>query len=156
LPAAIEPELWQLAKEADLASNLMRAARLCRHQRSLALAQLGLFPGQDDLLKSLAESDGQSMGSLAGNLGVRPPTITKMVSRMAAQGLLRRQNSAHDNRQNHVFLTDSGAALLDEVDKRWRQCAVETFGSLTDKEEKRLRKILSKILTEPKPAKRRR
>ena len=147
-----------MAKEADLASNLMRAARLCRHQRSLALAQLGLFPGQDDLLKSLAESDGQSMGSLADNLGVRPPTVTKMVSRMAAQGLLRRQNSAHDNRQNHVFLTDSGAALLGEVDKRWRHCAAAAFHGLTDKDEKRLAKILSKILGEldPPSAKRQR
>lgn len=144
-----------MAKEADLAGKLMLAGRLCRHQRSQALAQLGIYPGQDVLLKSLAESDGQSMGSLADNLCVRPPTITKMVSRMSSQGLLRRQNSAHDNRQNHVFLTEAGMALLEEVDRRWRQSTQATFISLSDKDEKRLRKILAKILAnrDPPPAK---
>lgn len=135
-------------EETDLAGNLMLAARLCRHQRALALAELGLYPGQDMLLKCLSESDGQSMGSLAENLGVRPPTVTKMVSRMAAQGLLRRQNSAHDSRQNHVFLTDAGSALLEEIGRRWRRSAQTTFGSLTEKDEKRLRKILAKLLAD--------
>ena len=135
-----------MAKESDLAGNLMLAARLCRTQRATLLSELGLHAGQDILLKNLAANDGQSMGMLAKNLGVRPPTVTKMVSRMAAQGFLSRADSLQDSRQSHVFLTEHGRQLLDEIDFRWRESARLAFSRLSEKDEKRLRKILRKIL----------
>lgn len=96
------------------------------------------------------------MGSLASNLGVRPPTVTKMVTRMAGQGFLRRQSSAKDSRQNHVYLTETGLALAHTIENSWRTAADQTFANLTDKDEKRLRKILAKLLTEAERGERRR
>lgn len=135
-----------MAKEADLAGKLILAARLCRSQRASLLKELGLYAGQDTLIKILADNDGQSMGALAESLGVKPPTVTKMVSRMADQGFLRRQNSDYDSRQSHVYLTESGLALLGEIEESWRRASRIAFSKLTDKDEKRLRKILGKVL----------
>ena len=60
------------------------------------------------LLKALADEDGVSMSDLAAKLGVQPPTVTKMISRLAAQDYVERRQSSGDGRQAHVFLTERG------------------------------------------------
>jgi DNA-binding MarR family transcriptional regulator len=135
-----------MPKERDLTGKLIYAARLCRSFRARLLLDHGIYAGQDHLLKSLAQQDGQTMGSLASNLGVRPPTITKMVTRMEAQGLVRRENSGFDNRLNLVSITGAGEALLDEIDEAWRTAEKHAFERLKEKDAKRLHKILDRIL----------
>lgn len=136
-----------MPKERDLTGKLIYAARLCRSLRARLLLDHGLYAGQDALLKSLARLDGQTMGSLANNLGVRPPTVTKMVSRMVAQGLVRRENSGFDNRLNLVSITQTGEALLDEIDEAWNTAEKHAFDRLKEKDAKRLHKILDRILS---------
>ena len=135
-----------LAKERDLAGKLIYAARLCRTLRARRLLEHGLYAGQDALLKSLAANDGQSMGSLAASLGVRPPTVTKMVNRMEAQKLVRRQSSGYDSRLNLVYITDNGERLLEEVDVAWDEAERLAFANLKEKDVKRLNKILERII----------
>lgn len=135
-----------MARDRDLAGKLIYAARLCRTLRARHLLDHGLYAGQDVLLKSLAANDGQSMGSLAASLNVRPPTVTKMVNRMGAQNLVRRQNSDYDSRLNLVFITDVGEALLEEVDEAWSEAERQAFSTLKEKDVKRLNKILDRII----------
>lgn len=134
-----------MADDESLTGSLIVAARLCRSVRAELLQEVGLHAGQDVLLKSLRDNDGQTMGSLATDLGVRPPTITKMVMRMSAQGYVRRENSKYDSRQNHVFLTEAGSDLLASVEDIWRSAEEVALGKLKEKDTRRLRKILSKI-----------
>ncbi len=136
-----------MSKEKDLTGKLIYAARLCRSLRSRLLLDHGLYAGQDVLLKSLAHTDGQTMGSLANNLGVRPPTVTKMVTRMEAQGLVRRAASGFDSRLNLVSITEAGEALLDEIDETWSTAEKQAFERLKEKDAKRLHKILDRILS---------
>lgn len=135
-----------VARDRDLTGKLIYAARLCRSLRSRFLLEHGLYAGQDVLLKSLAANDGQSMGSLAASLSVRPPTVTKMVNRMETQNLVRRQASSYDNRLNLVFITEAGEALLDEVDSAWEEAERLAFAMLKEKDVKRLSKILDRIV----------
>jgi DNA-binding MarR family transcriptional regulator len=132
--------------ENDLSGKLIYAARLCRSLRARRLLDHGLYAGQEVLLKSLARSDGQTMGSLAANLGVRPPTITKMVTRMEAQGLVKRETSGFDNRLAIVYILEPGEALLDQIDEAWSVAEAQAFGKLKDKDAKRLHKILDRII----------
>lgn len=129
----------------SLTGKLIYTARLCRTLRADLLLQLGIYAGQDTLLKNLARDNGQTMKSLARNLGVRPPTITKMVTRMESQGLVRREDSPNDARLSHVFITEAGSRLLDRVDEAWARAEEIALGSLKDKQAKQLRKILAKI-----------
>jgi DNA-binding MarR family transcriptional regulator len=136
-----------LAEQDSLTSKLIHTARLCRSLRASFLAKHGLYAGQDMLLQQLARSDGQSMGALAEALDVRPPTITKMVARMQAQRLVRREPSKYDSRQNHVHITEAGTALLKRVDAAWRETEECAFAGMKEKDFKRLKKILGKIRT---------
>ena len=131
----------------NLSGQLIYAGRLCRALRADLLQEFGIHAGQDLLLKSLSQNDGQTMSSIARELGVRPPTVTKMVARMESQGLLRRQDSPTDNRSSHVHLTEDGRRLLAHIDEAWQKTDDLVFGELRAKDGKRLAKILVRIIT---------
>ena len=59
----------------------------------------------------LWESDGLSVSALGERLFLDSGTLTPLLKRMEASGLLSRQRSAEDERRVHVRLTDVGRTL---------------------------------------------
>lgn len=125
--------------------RLVQAAKAQRARSGGHLMRIGLHPGQELVLKVLADSDGRTMSQLALALGVQPPTVTKMVTRLSAQGYVRRQVSDTDGRLARVHLTDSGRELVDSVDRAWKRLEREAMAGLDDKDRKRLRKLLRQV-----------
>lgn len=125
--------------------RLAQAARAQRTRAGVHLSALGLHPGQEVVLKALAENDGQTMSELAARLGVQPPTVTKMVTRLATYGFVVRQTSERDGRLARVFLTEPGRGLITEVDRMWKRLEKEALAGLEDKDRKRIRKLLRKM-----------
>lgn len=125
--------------------RLAQAAKAHRTRSGGHLSRIGLHPGQEFVLKALAETDGQTMSELATALGVQPPTVTKMISRLAAHGLVERQSSETDGRLARVFLTDEGRSRIADVDKAWKRLEKEALTGIDDKDRKRLRKLLRVI-----------
>ena len=77
----------------SVTTQLSLAARGARTALSQRLALLDVYPGQDAVLLAIGEEDGISLRDLAERLSVRPPTITKTVTRLAAQGLVEKRLS---------------------------------------------------------------
>lgn len=125
--------------------RLVQAARAHRTRAGVHLGRIGLHPGQEAVLKALADQDGQSMSELAAALAVQPPTVTKMIARLGAQGLVTRQVSASDGRLARVFLTEAGRDRVSAVDTAWKRVEKEALAGLDDKDRKRLRKLLRQI-----------
>ncbi|MEP0232042.1 MarR family transcriptional regulator [Roseibium sp.] len=125
--------------------RLVQAAKAQRARSGSHLMRIGLHPGQELVLKVLADSDGRTMSQLALALGVQPPTVTKMVTRLSAQGYVRRQVSDTDGRLARVYLTDEGRGLVDNVDRAWKRLEREAMSGLDDKDRKKLRKLLRQI-----------
>lgn len=75
------------------------------------LARLGLTYPQYLVLCALGERDGQSIGGIADRLALEASTVTPLVKRMEATGLVSRGRNPADERQVVVRLTDSGRAL---------------------------------------------
>ncbi len=126
-------------------STTFRLAQAAKAQRARAgthLARIGLHPGQEAVLKMLDDSEGRTMSQLAQALGVQPPTVTKMVSRLATQGLVYRQVSEFDGRLARVFLTDEGLLRIQQVDRVWKRLEKEALAGLDDKDRKKLKKLL--------------
>jgi MarR family transcriptional regulator, organic hydroperoxide resistance regulator len=133
------------AFDKSVSTRLALVAKLHRARAAQLLGTIGLHPGQEVILKSLAEEDGRSMTDLALALLVRPPTVTKMVTRLAAQGLVERRGAAADARQALVFLTEQGRARTAEIDEQWKRLEKHTTQGLDDKDRKRLRKLLRRV-----------
>lgn len=77
-----------------------------RHARTYGLK----FEGVRVLFR-LMEKDGRAIGELARLTGIELSTLSRVVSRMEARGLVRRVRSSDDARGVIVFLTPKGRAL---------------------------------------------
>ncbi len=125
--------------------RLAQAAHAYRVRAGSQLSRINLHSGQETLLKALAGSDGMSMSDLAASLGVQPPTVTKMISRLAAQDYVERRASAGDGRQAQVFLTERGQHAIAMIDKLWKRIEKTALGEIDEKDRKRLRKLLRQV-----------
>lgn len=125
--------------------ELVHVARLHRARAAQLLTDLGLFPGQEQVLTLLAAENGRTMGDLAATLRVRPPTASKTVARLAAQGLVERRTTSGDGRVVRVDLTDEGRRRAEAVDSVWAGLEAESIDGLDGKDRKRLKKLLRKI-----------
>ena len=132
-------------KKQSVTTHLNLAARAARTALSQRLALLDLYSGQDAVLIAIGEDDGISLRDLAEQLSVRPPTITKTVNRLAAQGLVTKQLSTHDGRRSHAHLTEAGLAIVDGVLASRKTVERSALKGFSDKERKALRKMLVRM-----------
>jgi DNA-binding MarR family transcriptional regulator len=75
------------------------------------LAELGLTYPQYLALLALWERDGLQVSELGARLFLDSGTLTPLLKRLEAAGLLQRQRSSDDERRVHIHLTASGRAL---------------------------------------------
>ena len=125
--------------------RLAQAAHIYRVRAGSRLSRIDLHSGQENLLKALEARDGQSMSDLASTLGVQPPTVTKMISRLAARDYVERRASKGDGRQAMVFLTERGRKAISSIDKVWKRIEKDALAGIDDKDRKRLRKLLRQV-----------
>lgn len=126
-------------------SRLQSAARASRTALAARLLAHGFYAGQDQIMLALHQEDGQTPGQLATRLGVRPPTITKTINRLQAQGFLDKRASEADARQAHIFLSESGRETIRAIEKSVRKTEKLAFRGLDKKDQKVLAKLLSRI-----------
>ena len=78
------------------------------------LDSMGITYPQYLVLSALGEEEGLTIGAIAARLALDSSTITPPVKRLENAGLVERRRSKVDERQVHVWLTESGRALLSE------------------------------------------
>lgn len=120
--------------EFEYAGALNGAIRLLslRHRARAAalLAPLGLHTGQEAVLLELARSGPMIGAELSEALACEPPSVTLMVRKLEASGYVRRKPSAADRRASVIELTESGAALVEQIEELWCELAEETVRGL--------------------------
>jgi DNA-binding MarR family transcriptional regulator len=99
----------------------LQAARAYRLRSAKLLARVGLYPGQDALLKLLDVRGQLTMGQAAAALSIQPPTVTKMVNRLSAAQLVKTEVMDDDRRKIAVSLTDAARAKIEEIDAIWEE-----------------------------------
>lgn len=67
------------------------------------------------VLETLDSAEPYTMGELAEIVLMNPPTLSKLVDRMVANGLVHRQLAPEDHRRVRLVLTDAGLDLVDKV-----------------------------------------
>ncbi|HEX4213257.1 MAG TPA: MarR family winged helix-turn-helix transcriptional regulator [Candidatus Dormibacteraeota bacterium] len=107
--------------------------------------ELGIYPGQDQVLLLLWERDGRGQGELIEVLGVEPPTVSKMLRRMIAAGLVRRERAPQGGRAWSVFLTERGRSLRDPVLRIWAEKQRQLQAALTADEAVQLHGLVQRL-----------
>ena len=100
-----------VALDDQLCFALYAASRAVTARYRPMLDRLGLTYPQFLVLMSLWEHDDQSVREISDRLDLDSGTMSPLLKRLDAAGLVTRERSAADERQVRVRLTDAGRAL---------------------------------------------
>lgn len=79
------------------------------------IREIGLTPPQFDIIATLGNTQGMLSKELGEKTLITKGTLTGVVDRLIAKGLVRRAICEHDGRSRIVQLTKKGEALFDKV-----------------------------------------
>ena len=100
---------------------LMRdVSRLMRRNFNRRAESLGLTQTQWQVLAQLSRQEGSNQATLAEALEVQPITLVRLIDRLEAMSLVRRQRDAADRRAFRLHLTPAAQPLVEEM---WRLAA---------------------------------
>ncbi len=97
-----------------------------------------MSPSRLSALSVLVFDGPKTIGFLAGIEGVTPPTMTRLVAGMAADGLLERRSDPHDRRVVLVAASERGRSVLLSGQDRRVSTLAAMIAPLTPKERRRL------------------
>ena len=112
------------------------AAHLEGHQLTI--------PGWRVLVTLYAE-DGQRIGDIAATTSLEAYSVSRLVTRMAKQGLVRRERETHDTRAVDVYLTDQGRTLVAALIPIAQDYEMMTLRDFSDAEKQQLRTMLERL-----------
>lgn len=106
------PKDRPLALDQQICFTLYRTNIAINRTYKPLLDEMGITYPQYLVLNVLGEEDGRTIGTIAARLALESSTITPLVKRMEAAGLVTRQRSPDNDREVQAWLTDSGRALF--------------------------------------------
>ncbi len=114
----------------EIAGRLrLSATRLARKLRQEA--HTGLTPSQLSALAAIERHGPVTLGALADHEQVAPPSVSRVVAKIEADGLVTRQPDPSDRRVTKVALTPKGRSLLGASRRRkteWLTTRLEDLG----------------------------
>lgn len=107
----------QMPREPALATlrELARCFQAFESYSAAHIRTLGLTPPQFDIVATLGNTSGMSFKELGEKTLITKGTLTGVVDRLEARGIVRRVGSDADRRSTRVELTATGIALFDDV-----------------------------------------
>jgi len=101
-----------------------------------------------DVLLELARAGGKlRIGELGERLVVEPHNVTRLLDRLEAEGLLKRERAREDRRGVFAVLTEKGAALRRQMWVPYRSAIQEVFGTaVSTREAEVLTTMLKRII----------
>jgi len=123
--------------DAEIAARLrLSATRLARRLRQESGS--GLTPSQLSALAAVHNHGPLTLGELAEQERVAPPSITKCIAKLEADDLVTRSADPTDGRVTRVSVTKAGRALVAETRRRKTAWLTGRIGDLEPDEQARL------------------
>ena len=98
---------------AFLLNDVARLLRTCADQKA---RHFGMTRAQWAVLARLQRSEGLKQSELADMLDLQPITLTRLLDRLSANGLIERRPDPDDRRANRLFLTPAAGPLMEHLD----------------------------------------
>src|SRR6478735_3761360 len=99
----------------QLAFLLSDLARLLKTYVDQQARQFGMTRAQWQVLSRLERSEGLKQTELAELLDLQPITLTRLVDRLCANGLIERRADPDDRRAKRLYLTPQARPLMDRL-----------------------------------------
>lgn len=122
--------------------RIFRATEL--YGRELARAA-GLTAVQIRVLQIVEETGHATSKEISRRMGVAQATMTALVDRLAAKGMVERRRSESDRRQTNIFITEEGRAAVKKAPDPLQQRYVKQFEALEDWEQAMIVAALERV-----------
>lgn len=97
-------------------------------------SQHQLSGAQFEVLRQLWQRDGLSQRDLEERLSVRSATLTRVLARLCAKGLVERRRNPEDGRIKEVFLTPQGQSLKESLERMMACTQARLLSGFTEAE----------------------
>lgn len=87
-------------------------------------------------------NDGLSQKELAKKMRITPPSITVMIRKMEAEGLIKKKQDEKDQRITRIYITDKGRKIAEHMDGVLCQLETEAFANMSEQEIMLLHRLL--------------
>jgi MarR family 2-MHQ and catechol resistance regulon transcriptional repressor len=127
--------------------GLMRTADLIRRQMTAVVEQADITLQQFNVLRILrgGGADGVPTLEVADRMVEQTPGITRLLDRLEAKGLVRRQRCSKDRRQHLCWITPAGSELLETLDAPMMAAADTALTALAETDQIAFIRLLDAI-----------
>ncbi len=134
----------QARKEAwlPLMQELVRCYQAFSRHSARHIKTLGLTPSQFDVIATLGNTEGMNFKTLGQETLITKGTLTGIIDRLEAKGLVRRVSSGQDRRSTLIQLTEQGQKLFEKVFPEHIRYLSASFGHLDSEQQSQLRRLL--------------
>ena len=101
--------------EREFAFQIMDVARLLKTYADQRARQFGISKAQWAVLVRIDRHEGLKQSELAEMLNLQPISLTRVLDRLAENGLIERRPDPNDRRANQLFLMPKARPLLDQL-----------------------------------------
>ncbi len=116
----------------QLSSGLLYAGRQWQRLADSRLGSYGISTACTMPLLMIGRSGGGiRQVALAQQLGMEGPSLVRLLDKLCAGDLVRRESDASDRRANLLWLTDAGQALVSELEDQLIGLRQDVFGELS-------------------------
>ena len=105
----------KLPIQREIAFTIMDVARMLRTYADQLARQFSISRAQWGVLVRLDRSEGLKQSELAETLDLQPISLTRLLDRLAENGLIERRADPNDRRANRLFLTPAAHPLLEQL-----------------------------------------
>ena len=100
-----------------------------------------------DVLLELDRAGGRlKIGELAERVVIAPYNMTRLLDRLEAEGLLRRERSSSDRRSAFAVLTEKGAEQRRRMWPVYERAILEVFAPLSVREAETMTRVLARVV----------
>jgi DNA-binding MarR family transcriptional regulator len=127
--------------------GILRTADLIHRQLSQVVEPHGITLQQFNVLRILrgAGADGLPTLEVASRMVEQTPGITRLLDRLEAKELIRRQRCPRDRRQHLCWITAKGLALLQKIDAPVARTHEETLKGLRTRDRVAFTRLLGTL-----------
>jgi MarR family transcriptional regulator for hemolysin len=129
----------------EIGISLVDVARLLKTYGDQAARQFAISRAQWTVLMRLDRFEGMKQSELAEVLDLQPISLTRLLDRLAQNGLIERRPDPNDRRANRLYLTPAARPLLVQLAKLGEGMMEEVLCKLDGQARERLLKDLEGI-----------
>ena len=129
----------------EIAFTIMDVARMLRTYADQRARQFGISRAQWGVLVRLDRSEGLKQSELAEILDLQPISLTRLLDRLAENGLIERRADPNDRRANRLYLMPAARPLLAQLAGLGQDMMEDVLAGLDGKTNARLLRDLQTI-----------